>query len=101
MEKAFFEPAAENACQAKKRSGAYLHRMQWAIPKKGVFSMAELLEGQACSMQPTSPLPPNPVVAMAYVPFQKYGNLYPSEKALDAGTLFCELDKPFLGGARK
>lgn len=63
--------------------------------------MAELLEGQACSMQTLPPFPRDTVLAMAYVPFQKYGNLYPSEKALDAGTLFCELDKPFLGGACK
>ena len=44
-----------------------------------------------------SPLPKNPKVAMAYVPFQQLGSVYPAEKALDAGTLFPELDKPFYG----
>ena len=44
-----------------------------------------------------SPLPQNPQVAMAYVPFQQLGSVYPAEKALDAGTLFPELDKPFYG----
>ncbi len=44
-----------------------------------------------------SPLPKDPQVAMAYVPFQQLGTVYPAEKALDAGTLFPELDKPFYG----
>ena len=44
-----------------------------------------------------SPLPKNPQVAMAYVPFQQLGSVYPAEKSLDAGTLFPELDKPFYG----
>ena len=37
------------------------------------------------------------VVAMAYVPWQDFKPLYSPEKALSAGTLFPELDKPFLG----
>ncbi|MEA5011204.1 MAG: spore coat associated protein CotJA [Angelakisella sp.] len=36
-------------------------------------------------------------VAMAYVPWQYWTNTYPLEKALQRGTLFPELDKPFLG----
>ena len=36
-------------------------------------------------------------VAMAYVPLQNFGTLYDPEKALIAGTLFPELDKPFVG----
>ena len=36
-------------------------------------------------------------VAMAYVPWQYWTETYPLEKALRTGTLFCQLDKPFLG----
>lgn len=36
-------------------------------------------------------------LAMAYVPWQRWGNLYCACKALQAGTVFEELDKPFLG----
>lgn len=43
-------------------------------------------------------LPENPVVAMAYVPFQVCTEQYDAEKALCQGTLFPNLDKPFLGG---
>lgn len=58
--------------------------------------MEELL-GQTCEMEAVRPLPPNTVEAMAYVPFQQFQTTYPSDKALDAGTLFPELDKPFYG----
>ncbi len=37
------------------------------------------------------------VLAMAYVPMQEYGLLYDQADALEAGTLFPDLDKPFLG----
>lgn len=39
----------------------------------------------------------NAVLAMAYVPMQKFGALYNNEDALCAGTLFADLDKPFCG----
>ena len=44
-----------------------------------------------------SPLPKDPQVAMAYIPFQQLGDTYPADRALDAGTLVPELDKPFYG----
>ena len=37
------------------------------------------------------------VVAMAYVPVQEWGDIYSEEVALSNGTLFPDLDKPFLG----
>ncbi len=37
-------------------------------------------------------------VAMAYVPMQIFGKLYEPCTALEEGTLFPELNKPFLGG---
>lgn len=36
-------------------------------------------------------------VAMAYVPWQTWNHVYAFDKALCTGTLFPELDKPFIG----
>lgn len=46
-----------------------------------------------CAHQP-------PVVAMAYVPWQRLERVYDSDKAFCRGTLFPELDKPFMVGGR-
>lgn len=35
--------------------------------------------------------------AMAYIPFQSWGNVYAPEVGFQRGTLFQVLDKPFLG----
>lgn len=50
-----------------------------------------------------SPLPENPVVAMAYVPFQQTDRIYSAEQGLNSGTMFPVLDKPFIGcgGSRR
>ena len=48
-----------------------------------------------------SPLPDYPVVAMAYVPYQNLNTVYAPEKGFDMGTIFPELDKPFLGGGKR
>ncbi len=42
-------------------------------------------------------LPKEPQVTMAYVPFQLDKTAYPPEKALEEGTLFTVLNKPFMG----
>ena len=50
----------------------------------------------------TDHFPENMPVAMAYVPWQKWKDLYEPCKALECGTLFSKLDKPFLGkGGRR
>lgn len=36
-------------------------------------------------------------LAMAYVPYQEWGDIYEVDMALARGTLFPELDKPFIG----
>lgn len=61
------------------------------------------INAQACDLQEvTTPLPAEPVPAMAYVPFQQWNAaLHSAERALDAGTLFPVLDKPFYGGRRE
>lgn len=35
-------------------------------------------------------------LAMAYVPWQKFGKTYELEKAFRTGTIFPELDQPFM-----
>ncbi len=46
-----------------------------------------------------SSLPSDTAVTMAYVPFQTRKNTYDDDDALCAGTLFKDLNKPFLRGA--
>ena len=36
-------------------------------------------------------------IAMAYVPWQSWSGVYPLEKGWNIGTLFPELNKPFMG----
>jgi hypothetical protein len=43
------------------------------------------------------PLPENPQLTMAYVPYQNMDTVYEADQALTRGTLFPELDKPFYG----
>ncbi len=45
----------------------------------------------------TTALPDDPAVTMAYVPFQLDRTSYTPEKALQVGTLFTTLNKPFMG----
>ncbi len=49
-----------------------------------------------CNQMPK--LPPDVVVAIAYIPFQTELVTYTSSEALSKGTLFPELDKKFYGG---
>ena len=46
-------------------------------------------------------LPADAAVAMAYVPFQTDNGVYDAQKALQRGTVFPVLDKPFLAGCRR
>lgn len=47
-----------------------------------------------------TPLPKTVVTAMAYIPFQTDTTRYRPETALEQGTLFTDLNKPFEGGKR-
>lgn len=49
---------------------------------------------------PASDRQPEYVVAMAYVPWQHFKTTYELDKALETGTIFPELDKPFLAVGR-
>ncbi len=54
-----------------------------------------------CCIQPEGAFPQCTPVAMAFVPFQENNELYDDCKALERGTAFPCLDKPFLGGGCK
>lgn len=49
--------------------------------------------GEGCRRDPLYSLP----LAMAYVPWQRWNQTYELDKALACGTIFPELNKPFLG----
>lgn len=46
---------------------------------------------------PAAPIPRNAALAMAYVPVQPWGETCDLDQALQHGTIFADLDKPFLG----
>jgi len=50
-----------------------------------------------CDLSAVDALP----LGMTYAPMQRFHKLYTPEEALCRGTLFCELDLPFRGGAGK
>lgn len=52
---------------------------------------------RGCGRRPEMSFPGGEyVLAMAYVPWQYFTNVYEPDKALEVGTIFPELDKPFL-----
>ena len=42
-------------------------------------------------------MPEDPALAIAYVRWQQWGDLYEPEDGFSRGTIFQELDKPFYG----
>ena len=54
------------------------------------------VNGDCCNFSAADSFP----LSMAYVPMQKFRKLYTPEEALAAGTLFEELNLPFLGYKR-
>ncbi len=40
-------------------------------------------------------MPEKPVYGIAYVPYSRFEDVYPVEKAIDRGTMFKKLDIPF------
>lgn len=61
-------------------------------------ALGKLEEARSNADVTMSALPANPVLAMSYVPMQFYRDMYSTEKGFSAGTIYPELDKPFLGG---
>lgn len=58
------------------------------------------IETRAMQAYGITPLPKEPVVAMAYVPYQDDFKLYSAQQGVVTGTMFPVLDKPFLGGKK-
>ncbi|MDK2802933.1 MAG: spore coat associated protein CotJA [Oscillospiraceae bacterium] len=57
------------------------------------------MEKQAYTKSKCKPEVPEkfPSYSMAYIPFQCWGEIYDSETAFNRGTLFPDLDLPFIG----
>lgn len=51
----------------------------------------------SCQSVQNDSFPSDMPVAMAYVPWQNWNNLYDLDKALAVGTIFPCLNRPFLG----
>ena len=65
---------------------------------KGVFGLSyNYNSGRGEDVKPEYGLP----LAIATVPMQKWRMTYTPEKALKAGTMFAELNLPFMGGMCK
>ena len=56
---------------------------------------------QKCAQNMQITLPAVVVEAMAYVPFQQYETVYDAMEGFENGTIFPELNKPFLGADRR
>ena len=54
-----------------------------------------MLQDQTLPVVPEGTFPPKLTLAMAYVPYQCWEAPYPANEALEAGTAFPSLDKPF------
>lgn len=57
-----------------------------------------MLQDQTVPMAPQGVFPAQLTLAMAYVPYQSWEQNLPPEQALDAGTVFPSLVKPFCMG---
>lgn len=61
-------------------------------PENRMETLPETGSDHPCAEQPSCM-----VLAMAYVPMQKFEELYNPEVGFDRGTVFCRLDLPYLG----
>lgn len=56
--------------------------------------------GNSSALNGNTPrFPQHTPIAMAYVPFQQWGEVYSEDEAFETGTLFPELNFPFERGA--
>lgn len=63
----------------------------------GKILSAEKESSSASCPMPEGKFPAETPVAMAYVPFQQWEKPYEQDVALQRGTIFPSLDKPFIG----
>ena len=58
----------------------------------------KVAEAQKCRCPQMRPTFPQQIsLAMAYVPFQKWDHIYTPQAGFERGTVFADLDKPFMG----
>ncbi len=77
----------------------YQHNNQRMYTDSGYYRHQERKQvNTKCCIQPECAIPECVSVAMAYVPFQMSTQMYDECKALERGTAFVCLDKPFMGG---
>ncbi len=69
----------------------------WDIPWNVINMKGVLAVNKECPCV-MAKFPGDATVAMAYVPWHQLQEVYEPELALERGTLFPELDKPFRGG---
>ncbi len=86
----YYQPSQMNrCCQSPRRTEPESARCQ-SVQKAETFSAGVKTPVELTSVFKKS-------IAMAYVPWQKFEDLYPNDVALSKGTLFCQLDLPFRG----
>lgn len=69
--------------------------------RENSLSVMDMRNSKPSTQPDTSRLPKDMPLAMAYVPFQQWGDVHSSEDALESGTLFPDLVFPFgKGGGR-
>ena len=74
----------------------------------GMVARREVMSGRESAVRPEMPTNSASMnascdidqfpVGMAYVPWQRWQQVYPVEKAMNRGTIFPDLDKPFSMG---
>lgn len=67
--------------------------MKGAVSPAGIRPAANQPPFMQCTIESA-----NMPIAMAYVPWQQWRQTYPMDKALSRGTIFPELDLPFVMG---
>ena len=70
---------------------------QRPVPEPRQHTEADCPCHRANTCERRQTMPEDPVIAMAYVPWQRWANLSNCAKALQQGTIFADLNKPFSG----
>lgn len=68
--------------------------------RENSLNTRKMNSGNSSAMNGNTPrFPQHTPIAMAYVPFQQWGEVYSEDEAFETGTLFPELNFPFERGA--
>ncbi len=77
--------------------------MEYSNNRGGCMQRPQLPEpphtntGSSCGCAVQRPMQPDMPIAMAYVPMQRWNQVYDMSRGLTRGTIFPELQKPFCG----